>query len=68
MFRDMTASTVIMMLLYFVIGSISDVIPICWNSVIYLVITYIIVNSATRSRGKRFVNNVIVCDICDKNK
>lgn len=68
MFRDMTVSTIVMLILYIVIGSIVDVVPVCKNGIIYLLVMYAIVNIATRSRGKRFVNNVFACDIYSKNK
>lgn len=68
MFRDMTVSTIVMLILYIVIGSIVDVVPVCKNGIIYLLVMYVIVNIATHSRGKRFVNNVFVCDIYNKNK
>ena len=68
MFRDMTVSTIIMLILYIAIGSIVDVVPVSKNGVIYLLVMYVIVNIATHSRGKRFVNNVFVCDIYNKDK
>lgn len=68
MFRDMTTSTVVMLILYIVIGSIVDFVPVCKNGIIYLLAMYAIVNVATQSRGKRFVNNVFTCDIYVKNK
>ena len=68
MFRDMTTSTVVMLILYIVIGSIVDFVPVCKNGIIYLLAMYVIVNVATHSRGKRFVNNVFTCDIYAKNK
>ena len=68
MFRDMTVSTITMLILYIVIGSIVDVVPVCKNGIIYLLIMYVIVNIATHSRGKRFVNNVFACDIYNKDK
>ena len=68
MFRDMTVSTIIMLILYIAIGSIVDVVPVSKNGVIYLLVMYVIVNIATHSRGKRFVNNVFACDIYNKDK
>lgn len=63
MLRDMTVSTVVMLILYIVMGTIGEIIPVCRNGVSYLVVMYIITNIATHSRGKRFVNNVFACDI-----
>lgn len=68
MFRDMTVSTITMLILYIVIGSIVDVVPVNKNGIIYLLVMYAIVNVATHSRGKRFVNNVFACDIYAPNK
>lgn len=68
MFRDMTTSTVVMLILYIVIGNIVDFVPVCKNGIIYLLVMYAIVNVATHSRGKRFVNNVFACDIYAANK
>ena len=68
MFRDMTVSTITMLILYIVIGSIVGVVPVNRNGIIYLLVMYAIVNVATHSRGKRFVNNVCVCDIYAQNK
>ena len=61
-------STVVMLILYIVIGSIVDFVPVCKNGIIYLLAMYAILNVATQSRGKRFVNNVFTCDIYVKNK
>lgn len=58
----------LMLILYIVIGSIVDFVPVCKNGIIYLLVMYAIVNVATQSRGKRFVNNVFTCDIYAKNK
>ena len=63
MFRDMTASTIVMLILYIVLGSVGENVPVCKNGIIYLLVMYGIVSIATRSRGKRFVNNVFACDI-----
>ena len=63
MLRDMTVSTIVMLILYIVMGTIGEIVPVCRKGVSYLVVMYIITNIATRSRGKRFVNNVFACDI-----
>ena len=68
MFRDMATSTIVMLILYIVIGSIVDFVPVCKNGFIYLFVMYTIVNVATHIRGNRFVNNVFACDIYAQNK
>lgn len=60
MFRDMTTSTVVMLILYIVIGSIVDFVPVCKNGIIYLLVMYAIVNVQDIESGKDNVDFVLV--------
>lgn len=63
MCRDMTSSTVVIFLLYFVFSVILKLLPFKIESAIYLLIMYALTNIATRVKAVRFVNNVIACDL-----
>ena len=64
--RDMTVSTVVIFILYFVMVFSFHVFEFKIESVLYLLLIFIITNWATRQKGKRYVNNVIVCDLNEK--
>ena len=64
--RDMTVSTVVIFILYFVMVFSFHVFEFKVESVLYLLLIFIITNWATRQKGKRYVNNVIVCDLNEK--
>lgn len=64
--RDMTVSTVVIFILYFVMVFSFHVFEFKVESLLYLLLIFILTNWATRQKGKRYVNNVIVCDLNEK--
>lgn len=66
--RDMTSSTVVILILYSIFSVALQLIPFKIECVIYLVIMFIVTNIATRTKGERMVNNVIICDLQAKNE
>ena len=64
--RDMTVSTVVIFVLYFVMVFLFGVFEFKFESLLYLLLIFILTNWATRQKGKRYVNNVIVCDLNEK--
>ena len=61
--RDMTVSTVVICILYFVMVFAFHAFEFKVESLLYLLLIFILTNWATRQKGKRYVNNVIACDI-----
>jgi len=66
--RDMTSSTVVILILYSIFSIALQIIPFKIECVIYLVAMFIVTNIATRTKGERMVNNVIICDLQAKSK
>lgn len=66
--RDMTSSTVVILILYSIFSVALQLIPFKIECVVYLVIMFIVTNIATRTKGERMVNNVIICDLQAKNE
>lgn len=64
--RDMTVSTVVICILYFVMVFAFHAFDFKVESLLYLLLIFILTNWATRQKGKRYVNNVIACDINEK--
>lgn len=64
--RDMTVSTVVIFILYFVMVFAFHVFEFKVESLLYLLIIFILTNWATRQKGMRYVNNVIACDLNEK--
>lgn len=66
--RDMTSSTVVILVLYFIFSIVLQLVPFKIECVIYLVIMFLATNIATRTKGERMVNNVIICDLQARNE
>ena len=66
--RDMTSSTVVILILYSIFSVALQLIPFKIECVIYLAVMFILTNVATRTKGDRMINNVIICDLQAKNK
>lgn len=66
--RDMTSSTVVILVLYFIFSIVLQLVPFKIECVIYLVIMFLVTNVATRTKGERMVNNVIICDLQARNE
>ena len=66
--RDMTSSTVVILVLYFIFSIVLQLVPFKIECVIYLVIMFLATNIATRTKGERMVNNVIICDLQVRNE
>lgn len=61
--RDMTCSTVIILVLYIMFSVVMKTISFRPKCVLYLVIMFLVTNIATRTKSERMVNNVIICDL-----
>ena len=66
--RDMTSSTIDILVLYFVFSVVLQLVPFKIECVIYLMIMFLVTNIATRAKGERMVNNVIICDLQAKSE
>lgn len=66
--RDMTSSTVVILVLYFIFSIVLQLVPFKIECVIYLVIMFLVTNVATRTKGERMVNNVFICDFQARNE
>ena len=66
--RDMTSSTVVILILYFIFSVGLKLIPFRRECIVYLLIMFLITNIATRTKGMRMVNNVLICDLLVKNE
>ena len=66
--RDMATSTVVILLLYFIFSVVLKLIPFKLGCVIYLIVMFFVTNIATRTKGERMVNNVIICDLQKKEE
>lgn len=66
--RDMASSTVVILILYSIFSVALQLIPFKIECVIYLAVMFIVTNVATRTKGERMVNNVIICDLQAKKK
>lgn len=66
--RDMVSSTVVILILYTIFSVVMELIPFKMECIIYLLVMYFVTNIATRVKGERMVNNVIICDIQNNNK
>ena len=66
--RDMTSSTVVILVLYFIFSIVLQLVPFKIECVIYLVIMFLVTNVATRTKGERMVYNVIICDLQARNE
>lgn len=65
--RDMTVSTVVIFVLYFIMVFAFKVFAFKIEALLYILAIFILTNWATRQKGKRYVNNVIACDINESN-
>lgn len=63
MFRDMAVASIVILVLYVIFGLIVGTVPLTIKGIIFLLIMYTMVNIAARNKGKKFVNNVLLCDI-----
>lgn len=54
--------------LYFVFSVALQLVPFKIECVIYLMLIFLVTNIATRTKGERMVNNVIICDLQAKNE
>lgn len=66
--RDMTSSTLVILILYSIFSVVLQLLPFKIECVIYLAIMFIVTNIATRTKGERMVNNVIICDLQAKKE
>lgn len=66
--RDMTSSTVVILILYLIFSDGLQLILFKRDCIVYLMIMFLITNIATRTKGKRMVNNVLICDLLVKNE
>lgn len=63
----MASSTIVIIVLYFFSVAL-QLVPFRIECVIYLMIMFLVTNIATRTKGERMVNNVIICDLQAKNE
>lgn len=66
--RDMVSSTVVILILYTIFSVVMELIPFKMECIIYLLVMYLVTNIAARVKGKRMVNNVIICDLQNNNE
>lgn len=64
--RDMTNSTIIIFILYVTFSLVLGLVSYKVECIVYLLIMYAVTNIATRTRGERFVNNVIALDLQER--
>lgn len=63
MCRDMATSTILMLIVYFLLSLILNLITFNLKALIYLFVVYLICIIAAKTKSKRFVKTVIACDI-----
>lgn len=66
MCRDMTTTTVLMILVYAVLSCVMKLITFDEKAVIYMMVVYIVCMIAARVKSNRFVKTVIACDLHPK--
>ena len=66
--RDMTVSVVVIFILYFVMVFAFHVFEFKFEAFLYFVFAFLVTNLATRQKGRRYVNNVIACDLNEIKK
>lgn len=68
MCRDMTSSTILMIIVYFAISFVLKLIAFKMKALLYLCFMYFLCKFATIGKSKRLVNTVIACDIHNSKK
>lgn len=66
MCRDMSSTTILMLIVYFVISAILKIMKFEWKAIAYLAVIYYICKMAAKVKSKRFAMTVISCDIHKK--